>query len=97
MTRRPQTVTDAELAVLKVLWQRAAQRHRRLPPRFIRTAPNPSSPRCIPFCSGWNASSLSSAIAPSFVHSFSASVSQAEVVGQELSRCGTLRLGGVAP
>ena len=71
---------------------------KRLPRSFIPTELSPSSRPFIPFCSGSSAKGWWPATGARFVHLFSATASQADILGQELKtlveRLGT---GSVAP
>lgn len=98
MPRRPQTVTDAELAVLKVLWQRGP-----LTAKAITAALYPNGAECEfasvhSFLQRLERKGLVLRDRSSFVHSFSAAVSQADITGQELESLAA-RLGesSIAP
>jgi BlaI family transcriptional regulator, penicillinase repressor len=98
MPRRPQTVTDAELAVLKILWQRGT-----LPAKAITAAlyPNGSESEFASvhsFLQRLERKGLVHRDRSSYVHSFAAAVSQADITGQELESLAA-RLGesSIAP
>lgn len=98
MKRKPQTVTDAELAVLKILWQRGP-----LPAKAITAAIYPDGAESEfasvhSFLQRLERKGLVDRDRSSFVHSFSAAVSQADIAGQELETLAA-RLGekSIAP
>lgn len=98
MKRRPQTVTDAELAVLKVLWQRGP-----LPAKAITVAIYPDGAESEfasvhSFLQRLERKGLVDRDRSSSVHSFSAAVSRSHVAGQELeSLAARLGEGSIAP
>jgi BlaI family transcriptional regulator, penicillinase repressor len=96
--RKPQTVTDAELAVLKILWQRG-----RLTAKAITKAIYPDGAESEfasvhSFLQRLERKGLVDRDRSAFVHSFSAAVSQADIAGQELETLAA-RLGekSIAP
>ncbi len=98
VARKPARVTDAELAVLKVLWARGA-----LPARAIAEAIYPAGAETEfaavhSFLQRLERKHLVRRDRSAFVHVFSAAATQADILGQELT---TLidRLGGgsIAP
>ena len=98
VTRKPQAVTDAELAVLKILWQRGP-----LTAKAITTALYPDGAASEfasvhSFLQRLEGKRLVHRDRSSFVHSFSATVSPADVAGQELDALAA-RLGerAIAP
>src|SRR5258708_3402541 len=98
MTKRPQTVTDAELAVLKILWQRGP-----LTAKAITTALYPDGAESEfasvhSFLQRLERKGLVARDRSAYVHSFTATVSQAEVAGLELQTLATrLGEGSIAP
>jgi BlaI family transcriptional regulator, penicillinase repressor len=96
--RKPQTVTDAELAVLKILWQ-----HGPLTAKAITAAIYPDGAESEfasvhSFLQRLERKHLVHRDRSSFVHSFSATVSQADVAGQELEALAArLGEGAIAP
>lgn len=98
MPRKPQMVTDAELAVLRILWQRGP-----LPAKAITAALYPNGTESEfasvhSFLQRLERKELVNRDRSSYVHSFSAAVSQVDVAGQELESLVT-RLGesSIAP
>lgn len=98
MPRRPQMVTDAELAVLKILWERGS-----LTAKAITTALYPEGAESEfasvhSFLQRLERKGLVRRDRSSYVHSFSAAVSQADITGQELESLAA-RLGesSIAP
>lgn len=98
MKRKPQTVTDAELAVLKILWQQGP-----LPAKAITAAIYPGGAESEfasvhSFLQRLERKGLVDRDRSGFVHSFSAAVSQADIAGQELASLAA-RLGekSIAP
>lgn len=98
MTRKPQTVTDAELAVLKVLWQRGPLTARAITGALYPQGAESEFASVHSYLQRLERKGLVRRDRSSFVHSFSAAVSQAEVVGQELQTL-AVRLGerSIAP
>ena len=98
MTRKSQSVTDAELAVLKVLWERGP-----LPAKAITTEIYPDGAESEfasvhSFLQRLEKKGLVTRDRSSFVHIFSAAVSQASIAGQEMaSLAERLGDGSVAP
>jgi predicted transcriptional regulator len=85
MVKKPAAVTDAELAVLKVLWE-----HGPLTARAITAAVYPDGAESEfaavhSFLQRLERKGLVKRDRSSFVHVFSPTVSQAEVLGQELN------------
>lgn len=98
MVRKPVAVTDAELAVLKVLWARGP-----LPAKAIAEAVYPDGAESEfaavhSFLQRLERKGLVARDRSSFVHVFSAAASQADVLGQELKHVAQ-RLGAdsIAP
>lgn len=98
MKRKPQSVTDAELAVLKILWQRGP-----LTAKAITTAIYPEGAESEfasvhSFLQRLERKDLVERDRSSHVHLFSAAVSAADVAGQELETLAA-RLGenSIAP
>ena len=98
MTRKPQTVTDAELAVLKVLWQRGPLTARAITGALYPQGAESEFASVHSYLQRLERKRLVRRDRSSFVHSFSAAVSQAEVVGHELQTL-AVRLGerSIAP
>lgn len=98
MTRRPQTVTDAELAVLKILWQRGPLTAKAITASIYPNGAESEFASVHSFLQRLERKGLVVRDRSSFVHSFSATVSQADVVGQELQTLAA-RLGerSIAP
>lgn len=84
MTRRPQTVTDAELAVLKVLWDRGPQTAKAITAEIYSDGTESEFASVHSFLQRLERKGLVDRDRSSFVHSFSAAVSQADLTGQEL-------------
>lgn len=98
MTRKPQTVTDAELAVLKILWQRGALTAKAITNAIYPDGAESEFASVHSFLQRLERKGLVQRDRSSFVHSFSATVSQAEVVGQELETLAArLGDGSIAP
>ena len=98
MTRRPQTVTDAELAVLKILWQRGPLTAKAITTTIYPDGAESEFASVHSFLQRLERKGLVDRDRSSFVHSFSASVSQADVVGQELETLAArLGEGSIAP
>lgn len=98
MTRRPQMVTDAELAVLKILWQRGPLTAKAITAAIYPDGAESEFASVHSFLQRLERKGLVDRDRSSFVHSFSAAVSQADVVGQELQTLAA-RLGerSIAP
>ncbi len=98
MTKKPQAVTDAELAVLKVLWQ-----HGSLPAKTITTLLYPNGAESEfasvhSFLQRLERKRLVARDRSSYVHSFTATVSKADVTSQELETLAArLGEGSIAP
>ncbi|MBS0202255.1 MAG: BlaI/MecI/CopY family transcriptional regulator [Planctomycetes bacterium] len=98
MTRKPQTVTDAELAVLKILWQRGALTAKAIANAIYPDGAESEFASVHSFLQRLERKGLVLRDRSSFVHSFSAAVSQADVVGQELETLAArLGDGSIAP
>ena len=98
MTRRPQTVTDAELAVLKILWQRGPLTAKAITVAIYPDGAESEFASVHSFLQRLERKGLVDRDRSSFVHSLSASVSQADVVGQELETLAKrLGEGSIAP
>jgi BlaI family transcriptional regulator, penicillinase repressor len=98
VARRPQTVTDAELAVLQVLWQRGPLSAKAITATIYPDGAESEFASVHSFLQRLERKQLVQRDRTSFVHSFSASVSQAEVAGQEIEALAArLGAGGVAP
>ena len=98
MKRRPQTVTDAELAVLKILWQRGPLTAKAITNAIYPDGAESEFASVHSFLQRLERKGLVDRDRSSYVHSFSAAVSQADVAGQELETLAT-RLGekSIAP
>jgi predicted transcriptional regulator len=98
VTRRPQSVTDAELAVLKVLWQRGPLTAKAITSDIYPDGAESEFASVHSFLQRLERKGLVVRDRSSFVHSFSAAVSQADVAGQELESLAA-RLGdkSIAP
>ena len=98
LTRKPQTVTDAELAVLRILWQRGALTAREITSALYPRGAESEFASVHSYLQRLERKGLVQRDRSSFVHSFSATVSQADVVGEEL-RTLAARLGerSIAP
>jgi len=98
VTRRPQTVTNAELAVLKVLWQRGPLTAKAITAAVYPDGAESEFASVHSFLQRLERKGLVARDRSSFVHSFSAAVSQADVAGQELATLAA-RLGekSIAP
>jgi BlaI family transcriptional regulator, penicillinase repressor len=98
VTRRPQTVTDAELAVLKVLWQRGPLSAKALTAAIYPDGAESEFASVHSFLQRLERKQLVERDRSSFVHSFSATVTQADVAGQEIEALAArLGAGGIAP
>ena len=98
MKRRPQTVTDAELAVLKILWQRGPLTAKAITNSIYPDGAESEFASVHSFLQRLERKGLVDRDRSSYVHSFSATVSQADVAGQELETLAA-RLGekSIAP
>ena len=98
MPRRPQTVTDAELAVLKILWQRGPLTAKAITASLYPEGAESEFASVHSFLQRLERKGLVQRDRSSYVHSFSAAVSQAEIAGQELQSLAA-RLGesSIAP
>ena len=98
MTRKPQTVTDAELAVLKILWQRGPLTAKSITAAIYPDGAESEFASVHSFLQRLERKRLVERDRSAFVHSFSAAVSQADVAGQELETLAA-RLGerSIAP
>ena len=98
MKRRPQTVTDAELAVLKILWQRGPLTAKAITAAIYPDGAESEFASVHSFLQRLERKQLVNRDRSSFVHSFSATVSQADVAGQELEALAArLGEGAIAP
>ena len=98
MNRKPQTVTDAELAVLKILWQRGPLSAKAITAAIYPDGAESEFASVHSFLQRLERKGLVARDRSAFVHSFSAAVSQAEIAGQELETLAA-RLGeqSIAP
>lgn len=96
--RRPQTVTDAELAVLRILWQRGPLTAKAITNAIYPDGAESEFASVHSFLQRLERKGLVARDRSAFVHSFSAAVSQADVAGQELETLAA-RLGekSIAP
>jgi len=96
--RRPQSVTDAELAVLKILWQRGPLTAKAITNAIYPDGAESEFASVHSFLQRLERKGLVARDRSAFVHSFSAAVSQADVAGQELETLAA-RLGekSIAP
>lgn len=96
--RKPQTVTDAELAVLKVLWQRGPLTAKAITAAIYPDGAESEFASVHSFLQRLERKGLVDRDRSAFVHSFTATVSQADVAGQELEMLAA-RLGerSIAP
>ena len=98
MSKRPQTVTDAELAVIKVLWQNGPQTARALTEAIYPGGAESEFASVHSFLQRLERKGLVTRDRRSAVHIFAASVSQASVIGSELSALADrLGDGSIAP
>jgi BlaI family transcriptional regulator, penicillinase repressor len=98
MTRKPQSITDAELAVLKVLWGGGPLSAKAITAAIYPDGAESEFASVHSFLQRLERKGLVSRDRSSFVHLFSTAVSQAEVAGQELaSLAERLGDGSVAP
>lgn len=98
MSRRSQTVTDAELAVLKTLWQRGPLSAKAITAALYPNGAESEFASVHSFLQRLERKGLVLRDRSSYVHSFSPAVSQAEITGQELESLAA-RLGesSIAP
>ena len=98
MTRKPQAVTDAELAVLKVLWQRGPLSAKAITEALYPDGAESEFASVHSFLQRLERKRLVRRDRSAFVHSFSAAVSQEDIAGQELDTLAA-RLGddSIAP
>jgi len=98
VTRRPQAVTDAELAVLKALWQRGPLTAKAITNAIYPDGAESEFASVHSFLQRLERKGLVVRDRSAFVHSFSAAVSQADIAGQELETLAA-RLGekSIAP
>jgi BlaI family transcriptional regulator, penicillinase repressor len=98
VARKPQAVTDAELAVLKVLWQRGPLSAKAITEALYPDGAESEFASVHSFLQRLERKRLVRRDRSSFVHSFSAAVSQADIAGQELNTLAA-RLGddSIAP
>ena len=98
MSKRPQTVTDAELAVLKTLWQSGPQTARAITESIYPGGAESEFASVHSFLQRLERKGLVARDRSAAVHIFSAAVSQASVVGTELSALADrLGDGSIAP
>mgnify|MGYP006279705251 CR=1 FL=1 len=98
MPRKPQTVTDAELAVLKILWRRGALNAKAITAELYPDGAESEFASVHSFLQRLERKGLVTRDRSSFVHSFSAAVSPADIAGQELdSLVGRLGESSIAP
>jgi BlaI family penicillinase repressor len=98
MPRKPQTVTDAELAVLKILWQQGPLSAKAITATLYPEGAESEFASVHSFLQRLERKGLVDRDRSSYVHLFSASVSQADITGQELESLAA-RLGefSIAP
>lgn len=84
MKRRTQTVTDAELAVLKILWQGGPLSAKALTNAIYPDGAESEFASVHSYLQRLERKGLVRRDRSSFVHSFSANVSRADIAGQEL-------------
>jgi len=82
--RKAQTVTDAELAVLKILWQQGPLTAKAITAAIYPDGAESEFASVHSFLQRLERKGLVNRDRSAFVHSFTAAVSQAEVAGQEL-------------
>lgn len=98
MTRKPQSVTDAELAVLKVLWDGGPLSAKAITAAIYPDGAESEFASVHSFLQRLERKGLVSRDRSSFVHIFSAAVTQSEIAGQELATLADrLGDGSVAP
>lgn len=85
VTRRPQSVTDAELAVLKILWKRGPLTAKAITAELYPDGAESEFASVHSFLQRLERKGLVVRDRSSFVHSFSATVSAADVASQELA------------
>jgi len=96
--RRPQMVTDAELAVLKILWQRGPLTAKAITNAIYPDGAESEFASVHSFLLRLERKGLVARDRSCFVHSFSAAVSQTDVAGQELATLAArLGEGTIAP
>ena len=98
MPSKPQTVTDAELAVLIILWQRGPLSAKAITAALYPDGAESEFASVHSFLQRLERKGLVHRDRSEFVHSFSAAVSQADIAGQELETLAA-RLGekSIAP
>lgn len=98
MTRKPQSVTDAELAVLKVLWDSGPLSAKAITAAIYPDGAESEFASVHSFLQRLERKGLVSRDRSSFVHIFSAAVTQSEIAGQEMATLAErLGDGSVAP
>lgn len=98
MTRKPQAVTDAELAVLKVLWERGPLAAKAITEAIYPNGAESEFASVHSFLQRLERKGFVARDRSSFVHIFSAAITQADVAGHELaSLAERLGDGSVAP
>ena len=98
MTRKPQTVTDAELAVLKTLWRLGPLTAKAITAAIYPDGAESEFASVHSFLQRLERKGLVDRDRSSFVHSFSAAVTRADVAGQELETLAArLGEGSIAP
>jgi len=98
VTRKPQTVTDAELAVLKTLWRRGPLTAKAITAAIYPDGAESEFASVHSFLQRLERKGLVDRDRSSFVHSFSAAVTRADVAGQELETLAArLGEGSIAP
>jgi len=85
MVKKPAAVTDAELAVLKVLWERGTLTAKAITAAVYPDGAESEFAAVHSFLQRLERKGLVARDRSSFVHVFSPTVSQAEVLGQELN------------
>lgn len=98
VTKKSQTVTDAELAVLKILWKRGPLTAKAITAAIYPGGAESEFASVHSFLQRLERKGLVARDRSSFVHSFSATVSQADIAEQELETLAA-RLGeaSIAP
>ena len=84
MTKKSQAVTDAELAVLKVLWTRGSMTAKAIAEQIYPDGAESEFAAIHSFLQRLERKNLVTRDRSEFVHRFTASVSQADVLGKEL-------------
>jgi BlaI family transcriptional regulator, penicillinase repressor len=98
VNRKSQTVTDAELAVLKVLWDRGPLGAKAITEAIYPQGTPSEFASVHSFLQRLERKGLVRRDRSSFVHSFTATVTHADVAGQELeSLAGRLGQSSIAP